>query len=230
MAMEVLIGEIADGEFAPGELLPREVDLAERFGISRGVARECIRGLEERGLISVTHGRGATVNPPEDWDALDPDVLPALLASRDGDQLVAEALECQRTLEVEAAGLAAQRAEHEHLDELTHALERMAAAVPRARRNAAQAQRYHEADIDFHRAVVQASGNRALARMTQPLHRALAAAARTLEPEGDLQRRQAEHRRVLAAIAARDPEEARAAMAAHLEAGSAALRRRAGRG
>jgi len=228
--MEVLIGEIADGEFAPGELLPREVDLAQRFGISRGVARECIRGLEERGLISVRHGRGAIVNSPEDWNGLDPDVLPALLASRDGDQHLAEALECQRTLEVTAAGLAALRAEHAHLDELTHALERVAAAALGAHRNAAAAQRYHEADIDFHRAVVQASGNRALARMAQPLHRALAASMRALESEHDLEHRQIEHRRIVAAVAAGDPEEARAAMAAHLEAGSAALLRRAGRG
>jgi GntR family transcriptional repressor for pyruvate dehydrogenase complex len=219
MAMEVLIGEIVEGEFAPGERLPREVDLAERFGISRGVVRECIRGLEERGLISVKHGRGATVNRPEKWDALDPEVLPALLASPGGDRLVDEALECQRMLEVEAAGLAAQRAEHAHLDDLTRALERMAAVAPRARRGSAAKRRYHEADVDFHRAVVQASGNGSLARMAEPLHRALAVTGRTLEPEGDLERRQAEHRRVLAAIAARDPKQARAAMAAHLQTG-----------
>jgi GntR family transcriptional repressor for pyruvate dehydrogenase complex len=219
VALEVLIGEIVDGEVAPGEMLPREVDLAERFGISRGVVRECVRGLEERGLVRVKHGRGATVNPPEEWNAVDPDVLRALLASREGDRLLAETLECQRTLEVEAAGLAAQRAKRVHLQELTRALRRTAAAAPRTRRSPAAWQRYHEADRDFHRAVVQASGNRALARMAEPLHRALAAAG-TLESETALERRHAEHRRVLAAIAARDPEAARAAMAAHLEASS----------
>jgi len=215
--MEVLIGEIVHGEFEPGELLPREVDLADRFGISRGVARECIRGLEERRLVSVRHGRGARVNPPDEWDSLDPDVLPALLASPEGERVVAEALECRRPLEVHAAGLAAERAGRSHLDELGRAVERMGAAAA-GPGSARRLQRYREADIDFHRALVRASGNASLARMAEPLYRTLAPALGRRESTGSLERGPEEHRRVLAAIAARDPEEARAAMAAHLEA------------
>ena len=37
-------------------MLPREVDLAAEFGVSRGVARECIRAMEERGLVLAFHG------------------------------------------------------------------------------------------------------------------------------------------------------------------------------
>ena len=81
--MRVLIGDIVGGALPPGSALPREADLAARFGVSRGVARESLRGLEERGLVTVKHGRGATVNPDAQWDVFDPDVLAALL---DGDQ------------------------------------------------------------------------------------------------------------------------------------------------
>jgi len=216
--MEVLIGEIVHREFQPGELLPREVDLAQRFGISRGVARECIRGLEERRLVSVRHGRGARVNPPDEWDSLDPDVLPALLASPEGDRVVAEALECRWTLEVQAAGLAAERADRRHLDELGRAVERMGAAAGSSG-SPRMLKRYREADIDFHRALVRASGNWSLARMAEPLYRTLAPTLGRLDSPCSLERGPEEHRRVLAAIAARDPERARAAMAAHLEAG-----------
>jgi len=217
--MEVLIGEIVHGDFEPGELLPREVDLAERFGISRGVARECIRGLEERRLVSVRQGRGARVNPPDEWDSLDPDVLSALLASPEGERVVAEALECRRPLEVHAAGLAAERAGRSHLDELARAVDRMGAAANANGGGSRALQRYREADIDFHRALVRASGNASLARMAEPLYRTLAPVLEMRQPTGSLERGPEEHRRVLAAIAARDPEEARAAMAAHLEAG-----------
>jgi GntR family transcriptional repressor for pyruvate dehydrogenase complex len=62
-------------------MLPREVDLAAEFDVSRGVARETIRAMEERGLISVKHGKGATVNEPDGWDVFDPDVLAAMLSS-----------------------------------------------------------------------------------------------------------------------------------------------------
>ncbi len=67
------------GPLAEGELLPRESDIAARFGVSRGVARECIRGLEERGLVTVRHGHGAIVKAEHEWDRFDPDVLAALL-------------------------------------------------------------------------------------------------------------------------------------------------------
>jgi GntR family transcriptional repressor for pyruvate dehydrogenase complex len=54
--MNSLTSEIVSGERPPGEMLPREVDLAAEFNVSRGVARETIRAMEERGLISVKHG------------------------------------------------------------------------------------------------------------------------------------------------------------------------------
>jgi GntR family transcriptional repressor for pyruvate dehydrogenase complex len=230
--MRDLLAEIAVGELAPGDMLPRELDLAARYQVSRGVVRECIRGLEERGVIAVKHGRGATVTSPERWDVLDPDVLRALLDAPAGEQLVSDAVECQRLLEVEAAGLAAERAQHEDLDALTHALERMSAAAGHAATAPAAADRYHEADLHFHRTVVKAAGNRALARMSAPLHRALATAARERGATAGTDRRVAEHRKIVSAIAARDPAAARDAMAAHLHAGTRTLlaRRRPVRG
>ncbi len=56
--MRVLIGDIVSGAFPGGSALPREADLAARFGVSRGVARESVRGLEERGLVTVEEVRG----------------------------------------------------------------------------------------------------------------------------------------------------------------------------
>jgi DNA-binding FadR family transcriptional regulator len=79
--MRVLTSEIVAGARLAGEMLPREVDLAEEFDVSRGVARETIRAMEERGLISVKHGKGATVNGPQAWDVFDPDVLAATLVA-----------------------------------------------------------------------------------------------------------------------------------------------------
>jgi DNA-binding FadR family transcriptional regulator len=211
--MRVLIEEIVEGVVEPGEMLAREVDLAERFDISRGVVRECIRGLEERGLVAVKHGRGATVTDPADWDVFDPDVLAAQLAAPQGKQLVAEALECQRMFEPEAAALAAGRAKPADVERLGHTVEEMTAAAARSSRSEGAARRFRDADADFHRAVVRASGNRILARMSEPLHRALAAAGAEV---ADPKRREADYRRIVGAIAAGDGEGARTAMAEHL--------------
>src|SRR5204862_2949461 len=123
--MRLLIAEIVSGRRAVGGMLPKEVDLADEFEVSRGVARETIRALEERGLIVVRHGRGATINEPDRWDVFDPDVLAATLESGSDADVLAEYLDCRRILEVEAAGLAAVRAKKRDVAQLTAALARM---------------------------------------------------------------------------------------------------------
>src|SRR5918998_567277 len=216
--MEVLLSDIAAGRIPPGAALPRETDLAEQFRVSRGVVRECVRGLEERGLVTVKHGRGATVCPPDAWDMFNPDVLGAVLQGAGGAAVLAEYLECRRLLEIEAAALAAKRARESDLAALSDALERMKATAERAPDNAAAETLYHQADIDFHHAVIAATGNRALGRMSEPIHRALAMARRPLaRPALRIARSIPEHRRILTAIAAGDPDQARAAMREHLE-------------
>jgi GntR family transcriptional repressor for pyruvate dehydrogenase complex len=215
--MRVFIADVINGRLAPGMPLPRETDLAQHFGVSRGVARECIRGLEERGLVSVKHGRGATVTAGQQWDVLDPDVLRAVLDSDESATILCEYLECRRILEIEAAGLAAERARADDLAALGDAFARMTASAERARHNPAAEDLYHDADIAFHRALIAATGNRALGNLTEPIHRALSAARRPLaRPERRLGRSLPEHQRILAAVAAADPERARAAMRDHL--------------
>src|SRR3954470_22921879 len=107
--MATFAGEIVGGQLVPGEALPNEVTIAERFGISRGVARESLRALDERGLITVRHGTTTIVNPRAHWDLFDPDVIAASLAGAGAESLLSEYLECRRIIEIEAAGLAAER-------------------------------------------------------------------------------------------------------------------------
>jgi GntR family transcriptional repressor for pyruvate dehydrogenase complex len=227
--MRVLMGDIVSQRLTRGDWLPRETDIAAQFGVSRGVARECIRGLEERGLVSVKHGRGATVNPEERWDVLDPDVLGALLESGDGPAILAEFLESRRILEIGAAGLAAERATPDDLAVLSDALDRMRAAAARAVDSPAAEDLYHEADIAFHRGLIDATGNRALGSLTEPIHRALITTRRPLaRPDVRLERSIPEHQRILAAVAQGDPAAAREAMRDHLQTVEAYLRDYAG--
>ena len=216
-AMRVLIGEIASGRYAEGELLPRELDLAERFDVSRNVARECVRGLEERGLVSVRHGSGARVRPEHEWDRFDSDVLAALLGGPRAAGVIGEYLECRRILEVEAAGLAAERAGEDGLERLASAFERMRLTAEGARDNHAGELLYREADVAFHRSVVEAAGNPVLGRMTEPIHRALSETFGTLaRPQMRFERGLPEHKRILDAVRAGEPDRAREAMRAHL--------------
>jgi DNA-binding FadR family transcriptional regulator len=215
--MLVLLGDITGGAVAEGERLPTLTELAGQFGVSTGVIRECQRALAERGLVSVRHGRRAVVRPEQDWDVFDPDVLAALVSGDRAAHVLAEYLESRRLLEVEAAGLAAERATPEAIQALSDAFEAMRAAAERARANPAAEPLYQQADIDFHRAIIRAARNRPLARMAEPVHSALSATFGALaRPQSRFERGLPEHGRILEAIAAGDAAGARLAMREHL--------------
>jgi GntR family transcriptional repressor for pyruvate dehydrogenase complex len=215
--MLVLLGDITGGAVAEGGQLPTLSELAAQFGVSTGVIRECQRALAERGLVSVHHGRRALVRPSEDWDVFDPDVLAALVSGDRAAHVLAEYLESRRLLEVEAAGLAADRATPEAIQALSDAFDGMRAAAERARGNPAAEPLYQQADIDFHRAIIRAARNRPLARMAEPIHRALSATFGALaRPQSRFERGLPEHGRILEAIQGGDAAGARLAMREHL--------------
>jgi DNA-binding FadR family transcriptional regulator len=108
--VDSLLQQISAGEPAAGARLPKEEDLAARFKVSRGTAREAIRALEERRVATVKHGRGATVLDAAEWDVVDPVVASALLQGRGRAKLAAEVVECLRITEPELVALAAERA------------------------------------------------------------------------------------------------------------------------
>ncbi len=214
--LRVLIADIVSGAREEGEQLPRETDLVEEFGVSRGVVRECIRALEERHLVAVKHGKGATVRSSQHWDMLDADVLAAVLESPRGPAVLGEYLECRQILEVEAAGLAAERATERDLEQLADALTRMEATTKRPPGHATEAM-FHEADLMFHQALIGATGNHALNGLIERIHKALLTARYpTARPEYRVQRALPEHQAILKAVAAGNPRAARKAMAAHL--------------
>jgi GntR family transcriptional repressor for pyruvate dehydrogenase complex len=215
--MRVLLGDIASGALAEGQRLPTLTDLAAQFDVSTAVARECQLALRERGLLSVHQGRRAVVTPEDQWDVFDTDVLTALVESGRATHVLGEYLESRRIVEVEAAGLAAERATPGAVDELRGAFEAMRQAAERARSHPAAEPLYREADIEFHRAIIRAAGNRALARMAQPIHRALATTFSTLaRPELRFRRSLPEHERILDAVRSGDSQAARDAMRDHL--------------
>ena len=212
-----LAGAIVSGELAPGTRLPTETALTEQFDTSRGVARESLRGLEERGLVTVKHGSATTVNPREKWDLFDADVIAVALGGAAAVSLLGDYLECRRMIEIGSAGLAATRATRERVVWLENRLEAMKAAV--AQRNArVQEREYHGADVAFHVSLVEATGNAALASLVRSIDGALLAARYPLaRPAYRRTRAIPEHKAILDAVRAGDEAAAREAMRAHLD-------------
>lgn len=150
--LDALLARIVDGRYPTGAMLPKEEALRDEFDVSRGTAREALRALEERNVATVKHGRGATVQPPQEWNVLDPVVARALAAGRKRRAFLRELAEYRLLLESEAATLAAERATATQRDELRAAAREIADAddAPSAARR-------------LRRLVAVASGNRPLA-------------------------------------------------------------------
>ena len=207
--LRTLLGRIATGNPPAGAKLPKEVDLAAELGASRGVVRECIRALEERGVVRVTHGHGATVEPIENWDVLDAEVLAAA-----GERLTVEAHDAHAIVAGELAALAAARSgppavlggelARRAAERPASTLERLEAAVGAVEAAAEADAGLEAARRAFDEALAEAAGNRPLARVARDLVAALG---------GPAPARPDRYRRVLDAIRAGDPAAARAAMA-----------------
>jgi DNA-binding FadR family transcriptional regulator len=197
---------ISDATWPPGTMLPPEPQLAQQFGVSRSVIRECVRVLVSRGMLDVRQGRGTTVTSPASWRVTEP---LALLVRADRMELL-HWLEVRTILEIESAGLAARRAGEEDRAILGAALERLGQSV-------ADPDGYAKADVDFHLAIGAATQNPALVRLlrpvVQPLREHLQEAA--LLPEAQ-RAANSEHGLILACIVSGDAPGARAAMASHL--------------
>lgn len=87
--LDRLIASIVAGSIDAGEML-KEVDLMEEHDVSRGVARETLKALEERGLIWIKHGIGSFVNTPDKWNTAHPDVIKALINGHEHAAIVRE--------------------------------------------------------------------------------------------------------------------------------------------
>jgi DNA-binding FadR family transcriptional regulator len=160
--LDALLARVVSGQYPVGSLLPKEESLAQEFDISRGTAREALRALEERRVAVVKHGRGARVQPPEEWNALDANVARALAAGRTRRSFLREVQAYRLLLESEAAALAA-----EHAPASQRAAMRVHAAELRDADDIAGAARR------LRRQVAAASGNRPLAATLQALAEAV---------------------------------------------------------
>lgn len=186
---------------------PTEAELTTQHGVSRSVTREAVKMLTAKGLLSARPRRGTVVEPAASWNLFDPDVLRWLLERQFSVDLLKQFNQLRVAIEPEAAALAAQFGGTAQIDAIGEGLQRMEAA--KNQRDAAL-----EADITFHVAILNASGNPFYVQLHDMVETALRTSIRFTDRLKDRTASIADHRHVLDAIAARDPDGARRAMRA----------------
>ncbi|MBO6890927.1 MAG: FadR family transcriptional regulator [Roseibium sp.] len=210
-----ILSKINDGELAPGDSLPTEHSLADTFGVSRNVVREAIARLRADGVIESRQGRGAVVKPLSERETFRVDIN-----ALDKSGNFADLFELRGLLEIEAAGLAAERRSEIDLAEMRAALAQMEGHRDFDEKRL-------EADAAFHRALGNATGNSYLSvivgYISSRLKETTRATAQLYSEQNLVSVTIEEHREVLSAVQAGDADKARAAMAAHIRGASERL-------
>ncbi|WP_157014398.1 FadR/GntR family transcriptional regulator [Mesorhizobium xinjiangense] len=205
--------KVVSGALAPGTKLPTENQLCKEHGVSRTVVREAIARLSADGLVQARQGAGVFVRE----DA--PDAV-AEIFSEIGSKvsLVLNVLEVRMAVEIESAGLAAQRRSASQQAEIHAAFAEFEEMLRQGKPTGA-------ADFAFHRAIATATNNPfyvemldVLGRRTIPRDLVTTLSSDLLQSEEYLAGLQAEHGAIMQAVAEGDPAAAREAMRAHLSA------------
>ncbi len=202
-----LIGMINSGKLKPGNKLPSEREMMEHFRVSRSSVREALHSLTMIGLLETHPGDGTYVS----------EELVGMIAGHLewsillGAEELVELMEVREPLEIQAAGLAAKRTTPESIEQLRQAVEWYCSS----RDNLVQCM---QADIAIHQAIAQMSGNRSLKRILQTFQDLLT------ELRQDKQSGftnslivEDEFHEILKAIEQGDEDQARQAMARHLQ-------------
>jgi GntR family transcriptional repressor for pyruvate dehydrogenase complex len=199
---------IVRGRLRPGDRLPAERELAVQIGVSRPSVRAGLHALAAMGVVRSRHGSGTYI--PSGPPALGSEPLSFLAALHGFTR--EEMYEARRILEVEAAGLAAERATSDHTATLAEEVAGLFA-------NRDNPQLFLVHDINFHRAVGDAAGNRIVATlvgMVSAMYYERRKATAERASDRDLRDAAEAHRRIYQAIRARDGASARRAMNEHL--------------
>jgi GntR family transcriptional regulator, transcriptional repressor for pyruvate dehydrogenase complex len=208
--IERLSADIVSGKLAPGARLPTEQQLIAATGVSRTVVREAVAALRAEGLVVTRQGVGAFVAAtPRRPFRLHAGELHSL-------HEVLQVMELRTGIEIEAAGLAAERASGAELRRIAEAY----AAIAHAFRRGDAAV---DEDFAFHCRIAEATGNPQFVRFLEYLGRFIIprqtvriATGSARERQAYFDRIQGEHGDILRAIRGHAVAKARAAMRRHL--------------
>lgn len=205
---DLLKRAILADELQPGDQMPPERGLAESLNVSRTVLREALSRLIGEGILEAESPRVLRVLPFERRK-----VVTSLVDDGD-EELPQRSLDEVRVIvEVGMMGLVAERATPEHLAALE-------GRVKEVEEHVRCGEPFRQIDVEFHLTLVNASGNPLLIRFLPLIEESVRQPHiwhPSVKPNESGLRVAREHRAIVDAVRARDPDLARRAMAVHLQ-------------
>lgn len=122
---EKLAQQILKGEYAPGSILPGEMELGEKFGVSRTAVREAVKTLTAKGMVLPRPRIGTRVMPRGNWNFLDKELLAWWMREDNFQDVIQHFLVMRSSLEPQACLLAATLGSAEQKAHLNTLMEEM---------------------------------------------------------------------------------------------------------
>ena len=208
---EEIIGRVksllAEGKLKPGSKLPPERELAQMLNVGRPAIRQALKALAALGVIDSCVGQGTFVNESTEQLLAVPMDFMMLL-----DPItIRELFEVRKALEVELAGLAAERASEKDMA-------RIEGIFKSQQENLPDAEAFWGLDLEFHRAIADSARNVLFMAILGNLSRLMVESRRELlRTEHDVSLSLEDHQRIVKAILARNRSGACEAMLRHIE-------------
>lgn len=98
---------IINGDFSPADKFLTEIEISQKYNVSKNVVRESIKILHAKGLLNSNSRVGITLAPSESWSLFDSQILAWILRSNSSYTFLVELVALQTAIEPEAARLAA---------------------------------------------------------------------------------------------------------------------------
>jgi DNA-binding FadR family transcriptional regulator len=199
---DTLGNAIINGKYGAHNPVPSEAVLCEQLQVSRSAAREAVKSLAAKGLITSRARQGIRVLPEAEWNLFDADVLRWMRDSNPSLELLKEITELRVAVEPEAAMLAAQKQSGEKIAKIAKALDRMKKAETGLDDPL-------ESDIAFHLSILDASENRFFMQLGRIIDTTLRVSIRfTNMRTGVRAGNYQDHKKIYDAIVAKQAEEA----------------------
>lgn len=198
--------EIVAGEIPAGTALPKEEIACAQMRVSRTAYREALKVLSAKNLVSSRPKTGTVVRARSAWNMLDPDVLAWQFEAGPSYRVARSLYELRMMVEPESASLAAMRATDVQKTSINAAFAKMKHAAPGSTAHV-------KADVAFHQAILDASGNELLLTLGSLIETGLAKGFQITNSDPEYEEIALQQHEILArAITSGDANSARAEM------------------
>lgn len=193
--------------FQPGDRFYSENELTKKLEVSRSSVREAMRMLEFSGVLKVQHGRGTFVS-----EGNEPQLEPFSDWLRNNEQSIYDNFEVRLIIEPETAALAAKNADNDDLAKLRQCCTQFSRQA-----ELTNTEEVISLDRRFHRLLAAATKNKTLHMLMRSMMTTSTNVwISSLYTPGRISKTIAEHNAIVAAVAEGNVDEARQAMACHL--------------